>query len=525
MSTDYARRSRVASPEPPDGHVVLKPGRRRPSSVVLIAIGGTVALLAAVVVTVAAVDASAQNIQLASTVKAASFNAQSGARTEPTGDAGGGQNVGWLSSGDWMRYNGVNLGAAGTLTTSMRIAAAYKDRPGTVEVRLDSLTGPLIAAIPSAATGGWQSWVTKTDTEPSPGGKHDVYLLMRSTQQQDFVNVNWFSFQAGVPGSPSAGGVPSSAAPTAGVSTGTSATVAAPTGGSSTGGTTTGASGSGWVNVDEAAWQQELKEFNAIPYQPVPAGTTRVSEFHTDCTVSNQAPDDPIVLPNLPGASHLHTFFGVSVDASSTTAELPTKTTTCNAPGDNAAYWVPTLVHDGTPVKMKSFRAYYGARLTDPSKVVPFPPGLVMVVGNAKLQVPTPKEASGQFWCAGSAETGRSADGNWPVCAPGGNLIFQLTFQDCWDGKHIDSPDHKSHMGPMKNGACTGDYPVAVPSLSLMVNYDSLGGNGLSLSSGMASSMHGDFMNGWAPAKLSALVKVCIDAHAKCGTTPGFVGG
>jgi hypothetical protein len=248
-----------------------------------------------------------------------------------------------------------------------------------------------------------------------------------------------------------------------------------------------------------------------------------VSEFHTDCAVSGQAPDDPIVFPKLPGASHLHTFFGGTVNAFTTIADL--KTTTCNAPGDNAAYWVPTLSHNGTPVKIKSFRAYYGARVVDPSKVVPFPPGLVMVVRNAKLQVATPAGAANQFWCAGSAEIGRSADGNWPVCAAGGNLIFQLTFQDCWDGKHIDSPDHKSHMGPMTNGACTGDYPVAVPSLSLMVNYDSLGGDGLSLSSGMASSMHGDFMNGWEPAKLSALVKVCITAHAKCGTTPGFVGG
>ena len=348
-----------------------------------------------------------------------------------------------------------------------------------------------------AAVSGW----------PAP-----VYLVMRSEQPMDFVNVNWFAFrgeQVATPGPSSiSSSTPSPVAPPSPTPTGAPAPVP-PVG--------------GWVPVNAAAWQQVLAEFNAIPFQPIPAGTTRVSEFHTDCEVSGQAPVDPIVFPNLPGASHLHTFFGATVNAFTTIADLTT--TNCNAPGDNAAYWVPTLSHDGTPVKIKSFRAYYGARVVDPSKVVPFPPGLVVVARSAKLQVATPAGASNQFWCAGSAEIGRSADGNWPVCAAGGNLIYQLTFEDCWDGKHIDSPDHKAHMGPMQNGACTGNYPVAVPNLSLMINYESLGGNGLSLSSGMASSMHGDFMNGWEPAKLSALVKVCIDAHAKCGTTPTFVGG
>jgi hypothetical protein len=58
-----------------------------------------------------------------------------------------------------------------------------------------------------------------------------------------------------------------------------------------------------------------------------------------------------------------------------------------------------------------------------------------------------------------------------------------------------------------------------------MVNYDSLGGNGLALSSGMASSMHGDFMNAWKPENLGPLVKIRLDQKAKCGTTPSFTGG
>ncbi|WP_063819432.1 DUF1996 domain-containing protein [Herbidospora cretacea] len=278
----------------------------------------------------------------------------------------------------------------------------------------------------------------------------------------------------------------------------------------------------GWVPVDQAAWKKALDAYNSVPFESVPANIVRVPEFHTNCTVANEAKDDPIVLPGLVGASHLHTFFGPKVSANTTTADLLKSATTCDAPGDKSAYWAPTLLKNGQPVEMKNFRVYYGSRLKDPSEVRPFPPGLRIVQGDAKRQVATPKGASGQFWCAGSAETGRSSDGNWPVCAPGGNLIYQLTFQDCWDGKHIDSPDHKSHMGPAKNGTCTGDYPVAVPNLSFMLGYDSLGGNGLALSSGMPSSIHGDFMNAWTPEALGAMVKVCINQDAKCGVTPGW---
>jgi len=476
-------------------HVAPADPRRR-RRITRIALGaGVAAALTASGIYVANADASESATPGA--LQAEAYAAQSGARTESTSDAGGGKDVGWLGNGDWLEYDRVTVSAT---TLSARLASQNPDG-GSVELHLGSRTGTLLATFPVTSTGNWQKWKTVTaKARTVPSGPQKLFAVMKTTSRNDFVNLNYFTLTA-----------PASSAPVVS-SPATSSSPAAP-------------SAAGWVDVDQAAWQKELAAFQQIPQKPIPAGTTRVSEFHTDCDVSGQAPDDPIVFPGLPGASHLHTFFGPAVDAASTPAKLAAEKTSCTAPGDNSAYWVPALLHNGTPVPMKSFRAYYGARVTDPSKVVPFPPGLVMVQGDAKLQKATPKGAPGQFWCAGSAEIGRSADGNWPVCAAGGNLIYQLQFQDCWDGKHIDSPDHKSHMAPMVNGQCTGNFPVAVPSLSLMVNYNSLGGDGLTLSSGMASSMHGDFMNAWTASDLGALVKVCIDAHAKCGTTPTFTGG
>ena len=42
----------------------------------------------------------------------------------------------------------------------------------------------------------------------------------------------------------------------------------------------------------------------------VPSAHAAGQTFFTDCLPSHRAPDDPIVYPKQPGASHLHDFFG-----------------------------------------------------------------------------------------------------------------------------------------------------------------------------------------------------------------------
>jgi hypothetical protein len=46
----------------------------------------------------------------------------------------------------------------------------------------------------------------------------------------------------------------------------------------------------------------------------------------------------------VPGAAHLHEFFGnTSTNASSTYATMIAKATPCSVLGDTAGYWVPAL--------------------------------------------------------------------------------------------------------------------------------------------------------------------------------------
>ncbi len=184
---------------------------------------------------------------------------------------------------------------------------------------------------------------------------------------------------------------------------------------------------------------------------------------------------------------------------------------------------MPTLLKDGKPVMPKEVTVYYGSRLKDYAATVPFPSGFRMIVGDAKQQTSTGQ--NNQFWCAGNGgETGRTANGEWPVCAPTAELIRQLTFPDCWDGVHLDSPDHKSHVGPADNtGKCSGKFPVAIPSISFMLPYPlNTDTEGVKLSSGTGYSMHGDFFNAWVPQALAERVRNCINQHAKCNAQGGF---
>jgi Domain of unknown function (DUF1996) len=287
-------------------------------------------------------------------------------------------------------------------------------------------------------------------------------------------------------------------------------------------------SGDGWVSVDPAKWAAQLSAFKAMPAKPITGNPVRVSEFNASCTVSHAKPDDPIVFPGMAGASHLHSFLGNdSTDANTTTDTLLANAGSSCKPGeDHSAYWIPSLTENGTVVEPHGVTVYYGSRLADPTATVPFPQGFRMIVGDAKRQVDTPKGAPGQFWCAGAGgEIGRSADGNWPVCAKTAELTFQLTFPDCWDGVHLDSPDHKSHVGPAgPDGTCaSGKFPVAIPSLSFVIGYPTSGSAaGFKLSSGNASSMHGDAFFAWDDAALGHRVKDCIVQKAKCNTAGGF---
>jgi hypothetical protein len=281
-----------------------------------------------------------------------------------------------------------------------------------------------------------------------------------------------------------------------------------------------------WLTVDPAAQSAATTAFFAMTPKTVTGNPVKVPEFNAGCKVSHHNSDDPIVFPGLAGVSHNHTFIGnKSTDARSTAQSLFAADTTCKPAQDHSAYWIPTLYQNGKVVDPTGVTVYYGSRLKDPAKTQPFPFGLRMITGDPKIQTDTKDKQGNHFWCAGiGGEIGRTPDGVFPICATTANLVRQVTFPDCWDGKHLDSPDHKAHMANGVNGGvCPASHPVPIPSVSFVIGYPlSADTTGITLSSGTSFSMHADFFNAWEPAALAARVRNCLDQGVKCNSEGGF---
>jgi hypothetical protein len=116
---------------------------------------------------------------------------------EATSDSGGGDDLGWTSSGQWFRYT-VNAASAGTYTVSFRVAA-----PAAVTdaLHLSSASGANLSGnVSIPATGGWQDWSTVTATVQLAAGHQTLAV----DQDNGGWNINSMSFASGATGSPPA---------------------------------------------------------------------------------------------------------------------------------------------------------------------------------------------------------------------------------------------------------------------------------------------------------------------------------
>jgi endoglucanase Acf2 len=118
------------------------------------------------------------------TIQAESWTAMSGVQAETTSDTGGGQNVGYVETGDWMDYS-VNVASAGTYNVSFRVASA----PGAGQIQLRS-GATVLSTVNVAATGGWQTWTTLTATANLTAGTQ----TLRIHASAGGWNLNWVQF-------------------------------------------------------------------------------------------------------------------------------------------------------------------------------------------------------------------------------------------------------------------------------------------------------------------------------------------
>jgi hypothetical protein len=245
--------------------------------------------------------------------------------------------------------------------------------------------------------------------------------------------------------------------------------------------------------------------------------------FIVDCDYSHSLPDDPIVYPRAPGASHLHDFFGATEANAFTRAEtLVEGDTTCETQQDTAGYWAPALLDgEGRPIEPIGSDAYYRAGPgVDPQDVEPFPFGLTIIGGDASATEAQDTAVVG--WSCGPNPLRHTTP---PPCQEGNPLILRVTFPDCWNGEDLTSPDHLSHMARSGPDGCPDEHPVAVPQLEFVVEYPVYGADAaeLYLASGSIETAHADFYNAWEPEKLADEVRYCINADVVCGS-PSLTG-
>lgn len=253
--------------------------------------------------------------------------------------------------------------------------------------------------------------------------------------------------------------------------------------------------------------------------------------FFTVCNLSHRASDDPIVHPGKPGDSHNHQFTGAwSTDAFSTVDSLRRSGTTCDMLKDTASYWSPTVYKNGKPLELSTFAYYvYGNHEVDRSQIKAHPAGLKMVADMSA--------GYGSGWHCGNAKPppgGVLSQTTVPNCSTTKGLQAKVVFPNCWDGKNLDSPDHRSHMAYAQRSeaevriGCPASHPVPVPTLNLKTRFledtdgdgqvdDAAGGTGITISSGAPSTFHADFFNTWDQAELERLVRECLNKSFPSG--------
>lgn len=260
-----------------------------------------------------------------------------------------------------------------------------------------------------------------------------------------------------------------------------------------------------------------------------------VGAFRFQCNAGQLLYDDPIVYPGQPGKSHLHQFYGnLHANFASTYKSLRTSgNSTCGGAVNRSGYWQPAMLDGkGNAVRPLYTTIYYKRRpSSDPvcsdrnnrayqGKCVPLPNGLKFIFGYDMLTKSAP---TGSFdWiCVSHGEPVNNAVfptlknlADSGICGVGMEIWSRGHSPTCWNGKDLDSPNHRSHVSYAKRSLDTGqprcdaEHPYVIADFQLSSAYKIMPGDDIRLwslsSDAMAgkeagASFHADFFMAWDP--------------------------
>ncbi|CAL9598394.1 hypothetical protein SUDANB120_05390 [Streptomyces sp. enrichment culture] len=247
-------------------------------------------------------------------------------------------------------------------------------------------------------------------------------------------------------------------------------------------------------------------------------------------------PDNVIVAPGVSnGAHHMHDYVGnLTTDAFSTNNSLAASGTTCTN-GDKSTYYWPVLrLRDGRAERdanapgggqdgnvgtiLKPKQVTIEFKGSPVSKVAAMPRFLRIITGDAKAFTNGVGNANASWSCTGFEN--RQLKDKYPVCPKGSDVVRTFSFQSCWDGRNIDSANHRTHVAfANKDGSCKPGFK-AIPQLVQRIVYSVPPGSRFAVDSFPEQlhkpvTDHGDFINVMSDRLMANAVR-CINDGRTC---------
>ena len=130
-----------------------------------------------------------------SNIEAEDLDYCKGLISENSGGTSGGRSLGGVKNGNYAAYYNIDFGETGAskLTFKYSKSTEKEDAKGTLEFRLGSTTGPLIAKASIENTGTWQNWKEVTIDTARITGVQNVYIVFKSDTPH-VCNFDYFKF-------------------------------------------------------------------------------------------------------------------------------------------------------------------------------------------------------------------------------------------------------------------------------------------------------------------------------------------
>ncbi|MEV5174398.1 DUF1996 domain-containing protein [Streptomyces flaveolus] len=308
-----------------------------------------------------------------------------------------------------------------------------------------------------------------------------------------------------------------------------------------------GQGGNGPVVSDYADITAVAPDASAPPPQAADASR---GTFTSDCGVNAGGlfnSDNVIVAPGVSnGAHHFHDYIGnQGNNAFASDEDLAEAGTSCADQGDKSSYYWPVLrLQNGTQERDAGApgggtEGNAGQIVTPKQvtltfvgnprgRVAAMPRLLRIITGDAKAFVNGPGNANASWSCTGYEN--RQLKDKYPLCPPGSDVVRTFRFQSCWDGRNIDSANHRTHVAfAAADGSCPAGFQP-IPQLVQRIVYDvdapSVADGGRTVPLFAVDSFpeqlhkpvtdHGDFINVFSENLMREMVD-CINSGRTCG--------